>query len=247
MTRTCISILRRILNSVSARHHGFACRSIPRRDQVLTLRLIAFVALCALCGPAPAQSSGDDDAMLLVAHPAFRDAEYRECVVIAARAPNGGHIGVILNRPTKRSLFSLFPEHEPSKQVKEPVFYGGPFSRSALVALVRRKQNPGKDSVYMMKNVYLAFRVTTIDRIIETTPNDARYYVGYVAWRPGELNSEIERGLWAVVHGDVDTVFRKDTAGLWEELLTRSRRLRAGGSAQPWLVLGATAAAVRYR
>jgi putative transcriptional regulator len=216
-------------------------------DQVLTLRLFALVALCALFGPAEAQSSGDDDAMLLVAHPGFRDADYRESVLIAAPAPNGGHIGVILNRPTKRSLYSLFPEHEPSKQVKEPVFYGGPFSRSALVALVRREKAPGEGSVHMMKNVYLAFRVTTIDRIIETTPNDARYYVGYVAWRPGELSSEIDRGLWAVVHGDIDTVFRKDTAGLWEELLTRSRRLRANRPAQPHVALGASAAVLRYR
>lgn len=211
-----------------------------------TLRLIALIALFLLPGAARAQSGGGY-AMLLVAHPAFRDADYRETVLIAAPAPSGGHVGVILNRPTKRSLFSLFPEHEPSKQVKEPVFYGGPFSRSALVALVRRKKNPGDGSVYMMKNVYLAFRVTTIDRIIETTPNAARYYVGYVAWRPGELKSEIDRGLWAVVHGDVDTVFRKHTDGLWEELLTRSRRLSAQRAVQPRLVLGARAAAVRYR
>jgi len=206
---------------------------------VLTLRLFARIALCVLCallGSAQAQS-GDDEAVLLVAHPAFRDADYRQTVLIAAPGPNGGHIGVILNRPTKRSLYSLFPEHEPSKQVKEPVFYGGPFSRSALVALVRRDQNPGEGSVYLMKNLYLAVRVTTIDRVIETTPNEARYYVGYVAWQPGELTREIERGLWAVLGADIHTVFRKDTEGLWEELLTRSRRLRAQDLSQPRLAL----------
>lgn len=208
----------------------------PALPQVLTSRLFALVALCALLGSAQAQS-GDDDAVLLVAHPAFLDADYRQTVLIAAPAPNGGHIGVILNRPTKRSLSSLFPEHEPSKQVKEPVFYGGPFSRSALVALVRRAQNPGEGSVYVMKDLYLAFRVTTIDSIIETTPNEARYYVGYVAWQPGELTREIERGLWAVLSADLHTVFRKDTEGLWEELLTRSRRLRAQSPAQPALAL----------
>ena len=84
-----------------------------------------------------------------------------------------------------------------------------------------------------MKNLYLAFRVTTIDEIIETTPNEARYYVGYVAWRPGELKSELDRGLWSVLGADIDTVFRKDTEGLWEELLTRTRRLRAGSSYAP--------------
>jgi putative transcriptional regulator len=165
--------------------------------------------------------------MLLVAHPAFRDLEYRQTVLLAAPAPNGGHVGVILNRPTKRSLGSLFPEHEPSKKVVEPVFYGGPFSRGALVALVRTDHAPGGGSVPLMNNLYLAFRANTIDHVIETTPNDARYFVGYVGWLPGELKSEIDRGLWSVMNAEVDTVFRKDTEGLWEELLQQTRRIRA--------------------
>ena len=81
--------------------------------------------------------------------------------------PSGGHVGVILNRPTRRSLSSLFPEHEPSKKVMEPVRYGGPFSRGALVALVKSDSDPGAGSVALMKNLFMAFRANTIDRIIE--------------------------------------------------------------------------------
>ena len=175
----------------------------------------------------PALADGDD-AMILIAHPQFRDLEYRQTVLIAAPAPNGGHVGVILNRPTRRSLGSLFPEHEPSKKVADPVYYGGPFSRGALVALVRADSAPGAGSVLLMKNLYLAFRANTIDHVIETTPNEARYFVGYVGWRPGELKSEIDRGLWSIQGADLDTIFRKDTEGLWEELLQQSKRIRAG-------------------
>jgi putative AlgH/UPF0301 family transcriptional regulator len=75
--------------------------------------------------------------------------------------------------------------------------------------------------------VYLAFRANTIDHVIETTPNDARYFVGYVGWRPGELKGEIDRGIWSVLDADVDIVFRKDTEGLWEELQQASKRIRA--------------------
>ena len=71
--------------------------------------------------------------------------------------------------------------------------------------------SPGAGSVPLMKDLYLAFRANTIDHVIETTPNDARYYVGYVGWRPGELKSEIDRGLWTVLNADIDMVFRKDT------------------------------------
>lgn len=165
--------------------------------------------------------------MLLVAHPAFRDLDYRQTVLIAAPAPSGGHVGVILNRPTRRSLGSLFPEHEPSKKVVDPVYYGGPFARGALVALVRSDSNPGEGSLPLMKNLYIAFRANTIDRVIETTPNEARYYVGYVGWRPGELRNELDRGLWSVLDADLGTIFRSETEGMWEELLLQTRRLRA--------------------
>jgi putative transcriptional regulator len=190
------------------------------------LRLVALLA--SLLVGLPALAQGQDDAMILVAHPQFRDLEYRQTVLIAAPAPNGGHVGVILNRPTRRSLGSLFPEHEPSKKVADPVYYGGPFSRGALVALVRADSAPGAGSVPLMKNLYLAFRANTIDHVIETTPNEARYFVGYVGWRPGELKSEIDRGLWSIQGADLDTIFRKDTEGLWEELLQQSKRIRAG-------------------
>lgn len=182
------------------------------------------VLLPGLATPLLAQAQ--DEALVLVAHPAFRDAEYRQTVLLAAPAPNGGHVGVILNRPTKRSLGSLFPEHEPSKKVVDPVYYGGPFSRGALVALVKG-ESPGTGTVPLMKNLHLAFRANTIDHVIETTPNDARYFVGYVGWRPGELKSELDRGLWSVHDADIETVFRKETEGLWEELHQASRRIRA--------------------
>jgi putative transcriptional regulator len=195
--------------------------------QALRLAAASILVLVSALAPGMARAQLQEDAMLLVAHPAFRDLEYRQTVLLAAPAPNGGHVGVILNRPTKRSLGSLFPEHEPSKKVVEPVFYGGPFSRGALVALVRTDHAPGGGSVPLMNNLYLAFRANTIDHVIETTPNDARYFVGYVGWLPGELKSEIDRGLWSVMNAEVDTVFRKDTEGLWEELLQQTRRIRA--------------------
>ena len=189
------------------------------------LRLVALLALLIATPLAGAQ--GQDDALILIAHPAFRDLEYRQTVLVAAPAPNGGHVGVILNRPTRRSLGSLFPEHEPSKKVIDPVYYGGPFSRGALVALVRADDTPGSGSVLLMKNLYLAFRANTIDQVIEATPNEARYFVGYVGWRPGELRGEIDRGLWSVANADLEVIFRKDTEGLWEELLQQSKRIRA--------------------
>ncbi|MSQ50197.1 MAG: YqgE/AlgH family protein [Betaproteobacteria bacterium] len=196
---------------------------------VRAMRLLIALALLACAAPwsMPALAQEEEAAMLLVAHPAFRDLEYRQSVLFAALGPNGGHVGVILNRPTRRSLSSLFPEHEPSKKVIAPVYYGGPFSPRTVVALVKTDAAPGAGAMQVMKNLYMAFRVNTIDQVIESRPNDARFYVGYVGWRPGELKAEIERGIWSVLNADLEVVFRKDMEGLWEEMLQQTRRIRA--------------------
>ncbi|MGH8682455.1 MAG: YqgE/AlgH family protein [Burkholderiales bacterium] len=196
-------------------------------------RLLAGVlaVAAALAQPAGAQTPAPAEAtVFLVAAPGFRDPEYRQTVLIASPTARGGHIGVIINKPTRRSLASLFPEHEPSKKVVEPVFFGGPFSTSALVAVVRGDRSPGAGSVLIMSNLYLAINVNTIDRIIEDRPADARFYVGYVGWRPGELRREIDRGLWYVLNPDANTVFRKDTDHVWEELLRMARQINALGA-----------------
>src|SRR3954466_16140764 len=214
-------------------------RQIRRYTEIMTaaFRFAAgsVLALVLVSGLVPgiARAQLQEDAVLLVAHPAFRDIEYRQTVLLAAPAPNGGHVGVILNRPTKRSLGSLFPEHEPSKKVVDPVYYGGPFSRGALVALARSDDAPGGGPALLMQHLYLAFRANAIDHVIETTPNEARYFVGYVGWRPGELKSEIDRGIWTGQGAEVDMVFRKDTENLWEELQQASKRIRAEAAALP--------------
>ena len=177
-----------------------------------------------------------NETVLLVAHPGLRDAAYRQTVVLAAPLPEvGGHIGVIINRPTRRTLITLFPNHAPSQKVVEPVLFGGPFSPSAVVALIRSATSPGVGSIALLPDLYMSFRATVIDQIIETDPNSARYYVGYVLWRPGELRSEVDRGVWAVMSAERDTVFRNlsEMDRLWEELLQQSRRLQASYPSEP--------------
>jgi len=197
-------------------------------------RLLAAVLLAVVASTtwAQGQTPSTDGAVFLVAAPALRDPEYRQTVLIASPTANGGHVGVIINRPTRRSLSSLFPEHEPSKKVVEPVFFGGPFSTTALVAVVRGDASPGQGSLLMMSNLYLAINVNTIDKIIEERPTEARFYVGYVGWRPGELRREIDRGLWHVLNPDVNTIFRKDTDTMWEEMLRMSRQISASAPAE---------------
>jgi putative transcriptional regulator len=186
---------------------------------------LAYAVLVMLSAGASAADRGE--AVVLVASPQLRDIDYRRSVVIAVPIDNDRHLGVIINRPTRRSLSSLFPEHQPSKKVVEPVYIGGPMSRSALVAVVKTDKDPGRGAIELTHDMYLAMTVNVVDHIIEETPNDARYYVGYIVWRPGELRAEVDRKLWNVVDASPDIVFRKDTSGLWDELSRLARMITA--------------------
>ncbi len=176
---------------------------------------------------ARAEEPAPEKALLLVATPALMDPEYRQSVLLAVPAQHGGHIGIIINKPTQHKLATLFPDQEASKKVTEPVFFGGPFSTNALIAAVQGPSSPGPGSLGLMEDVFLAIHVQTIDQIIEKRPNTARYYLGYVAWRPGELREEIKRGLWTVRDADSSTVFRKDVSTLWAELSKAARQITA--------------------
>ena len=191
--------------------------------------LTAACMLAMLGGPAWAQSQGDEEpnTAILVAAPNLAEPMYQRTVLIVTAIEGGRYIGVMLNRPTRRSLASLFPEHGPSKAVVEPVFFGGPMSRSAVFALAKSPQGNGAGSIPMMKNLYLAITVNVVDKVIEETPNEARYYVGNVLWRPGELQDEIRRGVWTVHPADPSIVFDKDPAHLWDELSRLSRGIVA--------------------
>ena len=192
--------------------------------------IAALAVLCLACSTltdARAQEGDPAGAITLVAAPRLVDPDYRNTVLLAVPLENSRHVGVIVNRPTGRSLASLFPKHAPSKLVRDPVYFGGPMLRQAVFAVVHIDHTPGPGSIQMMKELFLATQGADVDHIIEETPNEARYYVGYVAWRPGELRQETDRGLWYVLDADPDIIFRKDPGGLWEELLRRARAVTA--------------------
>jgi len=178
-------------------------------------RVIAFCVflLCA----ATTQAQPVSKPLLLVASPALQ-GPYQQTALIAVPAGDR-HLGFILNRATDVKLATLFPDHAPSAKVADPVYFGGPEMANALFVVVR--SNPGADAVRLFGELFVVSSAPAVDRIIEQTPNDARYFAGFVAWQPGELAKEIEAGYWRVTDPDAELLFRHDTDSLWRELIER--------------------------
>lgn len=178
----------------------------------------AMAAALLMFGALPARAEDLGRPMLLVANPSLQ-GPYRHTALLVMPVGNE-HIGFILNRSTQTRMSSAFPEHAPSAKVVDPIYFGGPEAPDALFALLPR--DPGQPSIHLFGDVYMAANVKSIDRIIETTPNDARYFAGFVAWMPEELAAEIAKGFWYVGDADASVVFRKDAGeDLWNDLSER--------------------------
>jgi putative transcriptional regulator len=177
----------------------------------------ALVAIALILGASVSEAQDLGKPLLLVAKPEL-NGPYNHTAVLAV--PMGGrHIGFILNRATEMTLGALFPEHEPSAKVADPVFFGGPERVNAIFAIVGR--NPGAPSVRLFGDLHVTAQAEVVDRIIEQTPNDARYFAGFVGWQPGELAAELDKGFWYTAEPDATLVFSDDTGTMWEALIKR--------------------------
>src|SRR4030081_1779323 len=92
----------------------------------------ALLALLALATAASAQ--GTSNTVFLIARPGMPDPNFRETVVLATQQEGAEATGVIINRPTDRSLAEMLPS-ERFKPFKEPIFFGGPVAPQGLLSV----------------------------------------------------------------------------------------------------------------
>ncbi len=197
-------------------------RKIVRMQQDFTALLLGAAALWlsqAAC------AEHNEPVTVLVANRGFDDAAYAQAVVVLQR-DGSEEVGVIINRPSDYALANVLDAPAAAK-APDPLYSGGPFMSQQLMALIRDEKNPGEGSMQLARGLYLSIGAAVLERAVERSPGTARYYAGLVLWQPGELADELKRGLWLKLEVPLDTVFRRDATGLWDELLLAAQAVRA--------------------
>jgi len=184
-------------------------------NRAISAAFSAAIGCMLLLGAGVARAQDLGKPLLLVATPDLQGPYAHTAMLVVPLGDK--HFGFILNRATGVTLARLFPEHAPSAKVVDPVYLGGPEVPNALFAVTKR--DPGQPSMHLFGSLYMTSHAGIIDSIIEQTPNEARYFAGFVGWMPEELAGEIEQGYWYVGKADESLVFRSDTSHLWEELV----------------------------
>ena len=171
-------------------------------------RWLVLLATLALASLARAQPSG----ILLVAKPDLVDPNFRETVLVVTRAPDGSTVGVVLNRPTGKR-FGKFPD---------PLYAGGPVMREAVVALFAADEPPQDAAFEVLPHIYLTLHPRIIDALAAEPRERVRLFSGFAGWAPRQLEAEMAQGAWYALRATGSVLFRKDTSGLWRELVDQA-------------------------
>lgn len=162
--------------------------------------------------PAAAQPA----AILLVAKPGLVDPNFRESVVLVTRAEDGSTVGVILNRPTKQ-------RHE---KFPQPLYAGGPVMKQVVVAMFAADQAPKDAAFQVLPHLYLTMHPRNIEALAGRRDARVRLFSGFAGWAPRQLEAEIAEGSWYALRASESVLFRKDTSGLWRELVDQASGAR---------------------
>lgn len=143
--------------------------------------------------PIPGQSAIVVAAQNPPVHPVLADS-----VVVITALENGGHLGIVVNKPTEVKMSDLFPRDEAARNVDNPVYFGGPVAKHMVTVIINADQAPQGASIALGDSLHLVLEEQAIDEIIRTRPNDAHFYVGLITWPSGLLAEQVREDAWRV-------------------------------------------------
>lgn len=152
------------------------------------------------------------DGVMLVAVPFFNDTFFNRSVVLLTDYASDGAAGLIVNRRTNVPI----QEAKSDWRIDGKFFFGGPVKVEGIIALHTfsgsGKYNP------VTEGVYSGIDDTLISMIeYNAIPTmKYRFYLGYSGWGEGQLDDEVERGMWVVTEYRRELLFSDHPSTVWE-------------------------------
>ncbi len=149
---------------------------------------------------------------LLVASPQLADPNFARALVLLVDHTAEGALGVVLNRPTKKTLQELWREVGSAPcHSRRPVYLGGPVP-GPLMALHTR---PKLGEAQPLPGVFFAAKKQYLDALVLSEEPVYKIFIGHAGWGAGQLESEMDQGAWRTTPAAAESVFSTDEQ-LWE-------------------------------
>ncbi len=135
----------------------------------------------------------------LIAEPLLSDSVFQRAVILLVEYAFSGSMGLVLNKPSGIDLRQVIPS---VKGLKEPVpvFSGGPVGNNRLF-YIHRLGHIIPDAVELSDGLFINGDFDSIMAYMMSgnpVNENIRFFLGYSGWEGGQLDAEIEEGVWAV-------------------------------------------------
>jgi putative transcriptional regulator len=154
----------------------------------------------------------------LVAAPDQLDPNFVKAAILVVAHNDRGAFGLIVNGPSeegrRRDSRRCFPE-------KVKLFLGGPVTGPLMA--IHTKACLGEWQ--FLPGVFFSGKETNVLTLMRQAEQPCKIFFGYAGWGPGQLEDEVEKGVWRVVPATAEHIFSNDR-NLWEQLAGQASRLQ---------------------
>lgn len=168
--------------------------------------------------PAFSADAKPPTAILLVARAELPDSNFKDAVVLVMNNIAPAPAGLIINRPTRIAVSSLFPDVERLAELDDKLYFGGPV-KITTVSFVFRADAPPERAIEVSDGVYLSTDEELLRKLLarEKPMEGLRMFIGYSGWGPGQLQAEIARGDWTLAPAEKGAIFEHKSEHPWPE------------------------------
>ena len=141
---------------------------------------------------------------LLVASSQLADPNFARTLVLLIQHNEEGAFGVVVNRPTRKTLQELWREVGSAPcHSHQPVYIGGPVP-GPLMSLHTR---PGLAEMELIPGVFFAAKKQHLDELVLDEAPSYKIFLNHSGWGAGQLENELRQGAWHTVDATAEQVF----------------------------------------
>ena len=160
--------------------------------------------------------ANDLSGKMLVAAPSLTGNVFEKTVVLILQHNINGTFGVVLNRPANEEMRNQWESMTGQNPINRCVVHGGPIGGPVFAI----HQHQAIAEVAMPGGLYVSADSGLIQKLTEQNDDRYRIVLGVASWSVGQLQSEIESGIWFPLTACADDVF-DDANWMWEKSLRR--------------------------
>ena len=181
---------------------------------------IVFACLCGFAVTVPARPADEKPltTILLVARADMPDSNFKDSVVLVMNNIAAAPAGFIINRPTRITVASIFPDLPHLAGIDAKVYFGGPVEITSVSFLFRADTAP-ENAFAVLDGIYLSTNGELLRKLLSRKhPMEGlRIFVGYSGWARGQLEAELGRGDWKLAPANAGAIFDGKSERPWPE------------------------------